>query len=202
MQRRKFLVGMGSLAAGGAAAMGTGAFTTVEADRSVEVAVAGDASAFLKLVPARDDDNTGAGYNPNAPLHENAAEYVETNNGKLYIDLSKTAAGGSGANKNADTKFANLFDIINQGSQEVKVYVEDDPVDVEFGMFAEGQEDDGSLAPSGGGGGFSVGNPVTLGVGEVVENVSIAWDGSPPSTGTYTINLVADRTDPSQTSGT
>jgi len=205
MQRRKFIAGLGSLAAAGAAGIGTGAFTTVEADRTVNVGVAGDANAFLKLVPARDDDSSGAGYNQNAPLHENAEEYVDASpGGTLSIDLSQTDSGATGANKSADTKFANLFDIINQGSQTVEVYVEDDPVDVDgFGMFAEGQEDDGSAYPvdatnADDGSGISSGDPVTLDPGMAVENIGIAWDGSPPTGGSYTITIVADRTDASQ----
>ena len=40
---------MGSLAAGSSAAMGTGAFSSVSANRSVDVAVAADSNAFLAL---------------------------------------------------------------------------------------------------------------------------------------------------------
>ena len=49
MNRRKFTIGIGSLAAGSAAAIGTGAFTSVEADRGVEIDVVGDAKAFVSL---------------------------------------------------------------------------------------------------------------------------------------------------------
>jgi hypothetical protein len=49
MQRRKFLAGLGSLAAGSVAAMGTGAFTSVSAERNVSVRVADDRQSFLKL---------------------------------------------------------------------------------------------------------------------------------------------------------
>ncbi|MFB6252667.1 MAG: hypothetical protein ABEI27_13470 [Halobellus sp.] len=49
MQRRKFLIGMGSLAASGAAAIGTGAFSTVQASRNVSANVAADDQALLAL---------------------------------------------------------------------------------------------------------------------------------------------------------
>ena len=42
MKRRKFLIGAGSLAAGSAAAMGTGAYSYAEADRTVTVDTTGD----------------------------------------------------------------------------------------------------------------------------------------------------------------
>ncbi|WP_206043448.1 hypothetical protein [Haloarcula rubripromontorii] len=49
MQRRKFLIGLGSLAAGTAAATGTGAFSGVRASRNVSANVASDDKALLAL---------------------------------------------------------------------------------------------------------------------------------------------------------
>lgn len=49
MQRRKFLIGLGSLAAGTAAATGTGAFTATTADRNANVNVVNDASGLVAL---------------------------------------------------------------------------------------------------------------------------------------------------------
>lgn len=47
MNRRNVLVGLGTIVAGGGAALGTGAFSSVEANRSVEVTTAGDANALV-----------------------------------------------------------------------------------------------------------------------------------------------------------
>ena len=49
MNRRNVLIGLGTVAAGGGAALGTGAFSQVEADRTVSVATSGDSSAFLGI---------------------------------------------------------------------------------------------------------------------------------------------------------
>lgn len=49
MQRRKFLAGIGSLAAGSAAAIGTGAFSSVRASRNVSANIASDDKALLAL---------------------------------------------------------------------------------------------------------------------------------------------------------
>jgi hypothetical protein len=49
MNRRNVLIGLGTVAAGGGAALGTGAFSSVQADRQVSVETAGDASGFLTL---------------------------------------------------------------------------------------------------------------------------------------------------------
>jgi hypothetical protein len=111
MQRRKFLIGAGSLAAGGAAALGSGAFTSVEADRAIEVDTADDADAFLTI----EADST-----------PNANEYVDTSGGTVALDFTNTnnsgyAGGGSGVNANSTTVFDDLLNITNQGTQTVIV---------------------------------------------------------------------------------
>lgn len=108
MRRRSFVAGLGSFAAAGAAAIGTGAFTSVQADRTVSVEVADDSDAFLQLVPAD---------GPNG-------EYATTDGGTLAIDLSgsnPTDAGGSGVNARAITSAERVFAIENQGTQAVDV---------------------------------------------------------------------------------
>ncbi|MDG5760737.1 hypothetical protein QA600_15475 [Natronococcus sp. A-GB1] len=49
INRRNTLIGLGTIVAGGGAALGTGAFSTVEADRSVDVSTEGDGDALLEL---------------------------------------------------------------------------------------------------------------------------------------------------------
>ena len=49
ISRRNILIGLGTVLGGGGALVSTGAFTTVSAERSVEVSTTGDASAFLTL---------------------------------------------------------------------------------------------------------------------------------------------------------
>jgi hypothetical protein len=106
MQRRKFLLGAGSLAAAGAAAMGTGAFTSVSADRSLTVKTAGDASAYLSLKPQ--------------PNSANATEYVNVlNDNTIEIDVGSNSNGGSGVNKGAYTVIRDLIQVTNQGTQGV-----------------------------------------------------------------------------------
>lgn len=110
MQRRKFVIGMGALASGAAAAIGTGAFSSVTATRDIDVEVADDSSAYLRL-----QGTDGAN-----------SEYV-TDDGTgttLTIDLSSdnpTDAGGEGVNPDAVTEIDDLFVVENQGTQEVDV---------------------------------------------------------------------------------
>ncbi|SET05431.1 hypothetical protein SAMN04488694_103214 [Natrinema hispanicum] len=103
MNRRSVLVGLGTIVAGGGAALGTGAFTTVEADRTVSVSTSGDGSAFLSI--------------------SGNSEYVtdgdnDTTN-EFVIDLgSHGSQQGSGFNENAKTVLNDVLTITNQGSSD------------------------------------------------------------------------------------
>jgi hypothetical protein len=102
--RRTVLIGLGGLVAGGGAILGTGAFDTVEAQRTVSVETTGDANALLGLAPAdRGDD-------------ENA--YVTQEDGTISINLDGNDEA-DGLNQNARTTFRNLVRVTNQGTQTV-----------------------------------------------------------------------------------
>jgi hypothetical protein len=85
MDRRKFLIGLGSLAAGGAAATGTGAFTAARASRSSTIGVTNDANAFIAL-------QVGGGLG--------ADERIGEDQGELQIDFGEDARG-EGVNDDA-----------------------------------------------------------------------------------------------------
>ena len=134
MDRRKFMLGLGSLAAGGAAAMGTGAFTSIQGDRSVKIDVSGDAGAFLRL----EGNDT-----------PNGNEYVVddgTGGSTLSLDFSSTSQGGTGLNQNADTIIRDLFTIENQGPEKVFIGVTNLP----DGMSIYADADSGSVPPASG----------------------------------------------------
>ena len=109
--RRNVLIGLGGIVATGGAVLGTGAFTTVTAERTVNVETAGDASAFLGLEPAA---RNGTPENP----------YVEqTDAGTVQISLENpngdNGANATGVNVNAETVFRNLVTITNNGTQDI-----------------------------------------------------------------------------------
>ncbi|MFW5950324.1 MAG: hypothetical protein ACOCR6_03135, partial [archaeon] len=108
MQRRKYLIGIGSLAAGSAAALGTGAFTSVTAERAVDIQVAGDADAFLAL------DRTS---------HPNSQDYIHKNGDQITLALDETKGGGSGFNEDADTRIDDVLRVTNQGTQTINFWV-------------------------------------------------------------------------------
>jgi hypothetical protein len=85
VNRRKMLIGLGALAAGGAAATGTGAFTAMNANRDANLKVVNDPDGLVGLTVG------GA---------RGAGEVVGMDNGDLYIDFSSDS-GGLGVNDNA-----------------------------------------------------------------------------------------------------
>jgi hypothetical protein len=104
MKRRKFIIGTGALAAGSAAAVGSGAFTSVQADRSVSVNVAGDDSALLALEPCESSPN---------------GDYASIGeDGQFTLDIPNL-------NGNAFTRIDDVFKITNQGTQPVVVYIQE-----------------------------------------------------------------------------
>ena len=109
MKRRQVLAAIGALSGTGAVLTGTGAFTSVEADRDVAVQVATDSMSYLSI----------KGIGPNEP-------YTTTEDGQLGIDLTSdnaTGAGGQGVNTSAVTMFEQLFEVRNQGTQDVDVEI-------------------------------------------------------------------------------
>jgi hypothetical protein len=88
MNRRKLLPTLDVAATGTSAAFGSGAFTSVSADRTVTVSVAGDEQAYPRLEPTS---------GPNG-------DYARTENGQLAVhlnrendDASKDSIGGASA---------------------------------------------------------------------------------------------------------
>lgn len=108
MKRRVLLAGIGLSSIGVGAAFGSGAFTTVSADRNVELNVANDENARISFEPG----NT---------------RIVETTDGSgdaaSVINFSR-----DDLNEQSKTLFEEALDITNNGSTDdpdVNVYVED-----------------------------------------------------------------------------
>lgn len=102
---------MGALASGAAAAVGSGAFTSVEADRSVDVEVAGDSSSYLALSRV-----TGS---------KNSQKYVSKSNGEISFNFSDSngSVDGTGFNPDATTQIDSLLNVSNQGTQNVNFWI-------------------------------------------------------------------------------
>jgi hypothetical protein len=174
MRRRRFLASVGGLAASGSIALGTGAFTSVEAERSVSIAVANDAYAFLRMHPISDEgidsEDTGRSF---------------TNGNEIEFGLP---GHGDGENQNADGvgldsiyEFHDLATISNQGTQPVTLhstYGDSDLADLAL------VNDDGVLRD----------DPPELDVGEGID-IGLYIDTHGSSLGEFdeTLTIVAER---------
>lgn len=103
MNRRNVLIGLGTVAAGGGAVLGSGAFSQVEAERTVNVNSDADASALLALAVA---STTLEGA-------EGSADEV------IAFEL------GNGVNLDAVTRFDGAFEVTNNSDDAVDVAIED-----------------------------------------------------------------------------
>ena len=179
--RRSVLIGLGGLVAGGGALLGTGAFTTVEAERTVSIETAGDADAFLGL-DVDDDYDAGDG------------DIVQIN-----LD-GDAEADGEGLLLDATTTYEPILVVENNGTQDVQsltVEVDDpvDGIDMSFDLHDEYEfdGDDGFAADSG----DSI-SELPLGVGESAAfDLSVTTDSEEVDAGddfdiTVTITAEAD----------
>ncbi|MCU4975008.1 hypothetical protein OB955_20055 [Halobacteria archaeon AArc-m2/3/4] len=122
MNRRNVLLGLGTIVAGGGAALGTGAFSQVETERTLSIDAAGDADAFV-------------GFEVNDAIESSA---INDDGGTLGIDLSSGFGNGDGVNLDAITKIGagdavddsdssngnietHAFTITNNGADEIEL---------------------------------------------------------------------------------
>ncbi|QSG01618.1 hypothetical protein [Natranaeroarchaeum sulfidigenes] len=117
--RRSVLIGLGALTVGGGAVFGTGAFSSVEAERQVEVSTEGDAAALLQLEILSDSLHDGADGDGNT---------IEFNQDSLNTD--------------GVTRFDPGLRIGNDGSEEVTVTISGSDGTAELADSAD--DDDGN----------------------------------------------------------
>lgn len=118
MNRRQLLAGLGAAAAGGGAALGTGAFTSVEADRSVNVSVADEDQAYLAIDKAQTQGGNDT---------ENATFVSQNKKNEISIDINDANGvedPGQGVGLDSVYEFDKVFTIENQGTQEIEVSIE------------------------------------------------------------------------------
>jgi len=115
MQRRTFLVGVGGSSLGASALIGSGAFSRIESQRRVKIEVAEDPDAYLGLDGCPDSPNSS---------------YTEIDDsGHLAVEMSPKNENvdndlGSGINSDSFTWFDNVFQICNQGKDDICVWID------------------------------------------------------------------------------
>ncbi|MDR5673204.1 LamG domain-containing protein [Halalkaliarchaeum sp. AArc-GB] len=107
MKRRRLLIGLGS-ATGLTGVVGSGAFTSVSAERDVTVQTASDADAYLRMEPLQ---------TPNGEAYA-----TTTDEDLIALEFTDTEAGGQGVGTDSIYDFHDVFQITNQGTQPVYVW--------------------------------------------------------------------------------
>ena len=118
MKRRNFLIGAGSAAIGGSALLGSGAFSRVESHRSMTVQIANDPNAYLWMDDCMDSEGTETPNSSYAQLDEFGHLAVD------MTDTNPTEGEGQGVNSDSITWADNVFQICNQGKEEVCLWID------------------------------------------------------------------------------
>jgi prenyltransferase beta subunit len=115
VDRRTFLITVGVGSVGAGAAFGTDAFSTVKASRNASVQIADDDEAVLAL-----------------RVLDGGERYANINDGQLELDFSTGEKGGLGPRSRYT--FGDVFEIVNQGTQNVTVSAAVDGVESTSGI--------------------------------------------------------------------
>lgn len=175
MKRRKLVTALGAAVGSGGLVLGSGAFTTVSAKRSVTVDVADDDRAFLRLEPLTDEgidgDWTGRSY---------------SNGQTVAFDIPGDEDGENsnteGVGVDSVYEFHDLVEVVNQGTQPVKLYSTYNGSLADLALV----NDNGILRD----------DPPTLGTGDSID-VGLYIDTHGTSTGEFdeALTIVADQPD-------
>ena len=126
---------MASLAAGGAATMGTGALSSVEAERNIRGRVVGDERAYLEINGFDTSENSYAietsdnemlldfDQDPDYTVFDSDDNGTDPDPTDSYEDLGNDEA--EGLNPDAISRFDDVFRIQNDGTEKLDVYITD-----------------------------------------------------------------------------
>ncbi len=166
LNRRNVLVGLGTMTIGGGAAFGSGAFSQVEAERSVTVDVAEDADALIALTAGD-------------------SAYVNEVDGQVVIDLGSEELGDAdGLNLGAVTTLTEALSVTNNHEEPVELTidgVESDDIEVRFEDGEDGGEIDG----------YDLGDGATLDLDIVIDTDEASADSQIDET----VTVLAESTD-------
>ncbi|QKY19511.1 lamin tail domain-containing protein [Halolamina sp. CBA1230] len=162
MKRRNLLIGFGA-AAGTSMALGSGAFSTVEANRRAEINVAGDAGGYLSLRPG---DQHG--------------EYVDQSGGEVVLDFGDNG-NGSGVTTGSTYTFDGTLRLQNQGTNPAYIWTTAEAAAFEDDAFYLYVDGDRSTP-------FSEANAIQVDVGDSL-SLGVYLDTSEVSTDSYDADL-------------
>lgn len=192
MKRRTLLISIGG-AAGTAGVIGTGAFTSVEADRDVSVTVANENNAYLGIEPS-----------PSSSANSEFATQDSSNADQIALNFDDSGNGGSGVGLSSVYNFDDVFRITNQGTQTIYVWANfggGDLSDDDIWFYPDGESsrklNDGTNSVVT----VPVGETVKMGV-HIDTNVLESEDGDQTLTATLTADVdVPNGSSPSDPAG-
>lgn len=118
MKRRTYVLGLGSVVAGSATALGTGAFSSVAAGRTASIEVADDANAFLAL--ERDTNVRPADIADDPLFSDDGGRLV------FHFDGDDSAVDGAAAAEGLNDEAVTYFELLritNEGTNDVSVSI-------------------------------------------------------------------------------
>lgn len=176
MKRRRLLTGIGTLAGASSLALGTSAFTSVSAERSVDIDVSADAYGFLRLRPLVDE-----GLGEDSPSTGRSSTDGQTVEFQIPGDGEGENSNAEGVGTDSIYEFRGLLGISNQGTQSITVQSE---YDGELSNLALVDNDGDILRDA----------PPTLEVGDEIE-VGLLIDTHGTEEGAYDeeLTIVAER---------
>ena len=116
MKRRQLILGLGASATAGGLAVGSGAFSSVEAERNMSVEINDDTEAYLTAQPLDEDGNPVLeGPEPNA--QDTPYAVIDDDTGRLVLTFESL-------NADAETLVTEVFQVANEGTQEIGIFLE------------------------------------------------------------------------------
>ncbi|WP_127341336.1 hypothetical protein [Halorubrum sp. 48-1-W] len=129
MKGKKLFFVLGATS-GGTAIVGSGAFSSIQAERGVSVEVVGDESALLTLEPTDGPNGKDASIGGDGMLEVQVCE-------------ENDRVEGSGVYPNSWYDLGKVYEITNQGTQSVGVWIEHDSEYITFETNGSGESPEG-----------------------------------------------------------
>lgn len=189
MKRRQLVTGFGALIGGSSILMGSGAFTSVEADRDASVEVAKEDKAYLRIFPTSNPTNGSFAHTSSG-----------TKGNKLQLDFNDeidndvNSLGGDGVGQNSEYEFDDVFRIENQGTQPV--YINISGITTHGGntsvQFYVRDEHDNKYFINDGGNDAKIGIGTTVNIGVHIETADQSQYAYPPDDDSGTATIMAN----------
>lgn len=186
MKRRNVVLGLGTIAASAATALGSGAFTSVEADRNISVETAADDEAFLLLESVGTDDRSQARTDKLEFRFPSPAEKT----GVIDDNVQPDGLGTDSVYRfGRETEGEPLFRARNQGTQSVEIFGRQPDRNGDVPKIDVFAIDSGELLTEGGTTAtVDVGDPIDLGLR--IDTMDV--DVRPDDPYELTLTIVAD----------